>query len=169
MPIYEFYCVDCHTIYKFFSRRINTETKPNCPKCGRSELERRVSLFAISKGRKEGDDGDPLDQMDEHKLEQAMAAMASEMEGIDENDPKQAARMMRKLFGATGLPLGPGMEEAMRRMEAGEDPDQIEAELGDVLEEEDPFSGKIKQPIPNLKSMRRELVPPKHDETLYDL
>ena len=32
-----------------------------------------------------------------------------------------------------------GMEEALSRMEKGEDPEQIEADLGDVHEGEDPF------------------------------
>lgn len=170
MPIYEFYCTDCHTIYNFFSRRINTEKRPNCPTCGRPELERRMSLFAISKGRKESED-EPLGNIDEQKFERAMESMASEMEGMDEDDPKQAARMMRRLFDTAGLPVGSRMEEAMRRMEAGEDPDKIEEEMGDVLEEEDPFSGTgtAKKALPNLKALRRELLPPKHDDTLYDL
>ena len=40
MPIYEFYCPDCNTLFNFFSSRINTEKKPDCPKCGRKELDR---------------------------------------------------------------------------------------------------------------------------------
>ena len=34
MPIYEFYCPDCNTIFNFFCRRIVTDKKPACPKCG---------------------------------------------------------------------------------------------------------------------------------------
>lgn len=34
----------------------------------------------------------------------------------------------------TGMRMGEGMEEAMRRMEAGEDPGKVEEELGDVLD-----------------------------------
>ena len=168
MPIYEFYCVDCHTLFNFFSRRINTEKKPACPKCGRPELARRMSPFAISKGRKESDDG-PLGHIDEQKLEQAMASMASEVEGADEDDPKQAARVMRKLFDAAGVPVSAHMEEAIHRMEAGEDPDKIEEELGDVLEQEDPFAAGGKRAAGNLKALRRELLPPTRDDTLYDL
>lgn len=168
MPIYEFYCFDCHTIFNFFSRRINTEKRPNCPKCGRPDLERRLSLFAISKGRKENDDG-PIGDVDEQKLERMMASMASEIEGADEDDPRQAARLMRRLFDAAGLPMGPHMEEAMHRMEAGEDPDKIEEELGDVLQQEDPFVAGGKRGTSHLKALRRELLPPKQDETLYDL
>jgi len=47
---------------------------------------------------------------------------------------------MRKLTDMTGLNLGDGMEEALSRMERGEDPEAIESEMGDTLEGEDPFS-----------------------------
>lgn len=167
MPIYEFYCADCHTIYSFFSRRINTDKIPDCPKCGRTGLERQVSMFSVSKGRKEEDEGDAMfGDMDESKLEQALGSLASEMEGVDEDDPKQAAQMMRRLFDTTGMKLGAGMEEAIRRMEAGDDPDRIEEEMGDLLEDEDPFAIKPKRALDDL---RRKYLPPKVDETLYDL
>ena len=170
MPFYEFYCPDCHTIYNFYSRRINTDKIPRCPGegCGREGLERQVSLFAISRGRGEDEEGgdDMLGDMDESRLEQAMMSMAGEMENIDENDPRQAARMMRRLFDSTGLKLSGGMEEAISRMEAGEDADQIEADMGDMLEEEEPFSMKPKK---LLSDLRRKYLPPKVDETLYDL
>jgi len=48
MPIYEFYCVDCHTVFNFFSRRIDTEKRPSCPRCGRPGLERRLQQFQQS-------------------------------------------------------------------------------------------------------------------------
>lgn len=167
MPIYEFYCEECHTIYNFFSRRINTSKVPDCPRCGRSGLQRQVSMFSLSKGSKEGDEEDAMfADMDESKLERAIGSLASEMEGVDEDDPKQAARLMRRLFDATGMKLGAGMEEAIRRMEAGDDPDRIEEEMGDLLEEEDPFAVKSKRALDDL---RRKYLPPKVDETLYDL
>ena len=108
-----------------------------------------------------------MPDLDEDKLEQVMAAMAGDMENIDENDPRQVSRMMRKLFDATGMKMGSGMEEALRRMESGEDMEKIEEELGDVLEEEDPFSTSGKKGM--LKGLRRRFLPPKVDETLYDL
>ncbi len=82
---------------------------------------------------------------------------------MDEEDPRQAANLMRKLTDMTGVDLGPGMEEALARMEAGEDPEQIEAEMGDLLEGEDPFSFKGKA----LKGLKKR--PPKVDEELYYL
>ncbi|MGD2029649.1 MAG: zinc ribbon domain-containing protein, partial [Desulfobacterales bacterium] len=41
MPIYEFYCRDCNTIFNFFSKTINTTKKPKCPKCKTKTLTRQ--------------------------------------------------------------------------------------------------------------------------------
>lgn len=162
MPIYEFYCSQCHMIFNFYSRTVNTEKRPPCPKCGREELDRQMSPFSVLRGAKE-DQENGLPDIDESKLEKAMSALASEAQRMNEDDPRQAAQLMRKLTQMTGLELGSGMEEALRRMEAGEDPEQIEAEMGDLLEDEDaPFLQA--QP----KSAHRK-APPRKDETLYEL
>ena len=164
MPIYEFYCEDCNTVFNFFSRTVNTRKIPNCPKCKTKKLSRQASLFAVTGKAKEDGDLDDL-PIDESKMEKAMNLLAREAEGINEDDPKQAANLMRKLSDMTGLKLGPGMDEALQRMEKGEDPEQVEAEMGDILENEDPFiiSGK-KGAEP--KAGRRK---PLKDDTLYDL
>jgi putative FmdB family regulatory protein len=163
MPIYEFYCRKCNTLYSFFSRTVNTEKVPLCPRCGRVRLKRRMSLFAkVSRGKEE-EAGD-MPPMDEAKMEKAMAMLAGEAEHLNEDDPRQAAQLMRKLSDATGLNLGPGMEEALSRMERGEDPERIEEEMGDVLEGEDPFTFAAPK---GKKGGRRQK--PMVDETLYDL
>jgi putative FmdB family regulatory protein len=171
MPIYEFYCADCHTVFNFLSRSPNTRKRPACPKCDRPKLERRVSAFAISKGRDEPvGEADLPEGFDEARMEQVMSRMAQEIDGVDENDARQVAGMMRKLFDGTGLKLGPGMEEAIRRMEAGEDPDQIEEELGDALEgEEEAMFGPGGGGGGGLKVLRRRLSPPAVDQTLYEM
>jgi putative FmdB family regulatory protein len=162
MPIYEFYCPNCHVIFNFFSKSINTEKKPSCPKCGKLKLERRMSVFA-SPRHQEGEDEAPMPDIDEGKMEKAMSLLAREAENLDEDNPKQAANLMRKLSDLTGVNLGSGMEEALRRMEAGEDPEAIEAEMGDLLEGEEPFAFEKK----SIAGAR--FRPPRVDETLYDL
>ncbi len=163
MPIYEFYCDHCNTIFNFFSKTINTRKRPQCPQCKTRKLDRRMSTFAVT-GRA-SEDGDPDDlPFDESKMEQAMQMIAGEAENLDEDDPKQAANLMRKLTRMTGLELGEGMEEALARMESGEDPEQVEAEMGDLLENEDPFRLGAKT---GGRTGRRPA--PKKDETLYDL
>ena len=162
MPIYEFYCKNCHMIFNFFSGTVNVEKRPNCPKCKRIKLERQMSTFSTLRNRGEDDDM-PVPDIDKSNMEQAMNILAKEAEHLDENNPRQAADLMRKLTDMTGLNLGPGMEEALARMEAGEDPEQIEQEMGDLLEDEDPFSFKEK----SFKLMKQR--PPKVDDKLYYL
>ena len=164
MPIYEFYCEDCHTIYNFFSKSVNTTKKPKCPSCKTKTLSRQMSAFAFTGKAKEDSDMDDL-PFDEGKMEKAMNMLAGEAENMNEEDPRQAANLMRKLTDMTGMELGPGMQEALKRMEAGEDPDAIEAEMGDLLEDEEPFMMPEKKG--RAKGARR--AAPRRDETLYDL
>lgn len=162
MPIYEFFCTPCNTVFSFFSRGVNTKKIPACPVCGRA-LKRQLSLFARGSGKKGESEGDGTPPIDEAKMERAMAMLASEAEKLDEEDPRQAAKLMRKLSDATGLSLGSGMEEALSRLEKGEDPDRIEEEMGAMLDGEEPFTGPAKE----RKGAGRPK--PRVDETLYDL
>lgn len=164
MPIYEFYCKDCHTIYNFLSKTINTQKTPNCPKCNTSNMTRQTSIFAVT-GRATEEDNDADLPFDESKMEKAMAMLEKEAGSMNEDDPKQAADLMRKLTDMTGMELGPGMAEALKRMENGEDPDQIEAEMGALLEEEDPFI----MPEAKAKGAKNKRAEPKKDDTLYEM
>jgi putative FmdB family regulatory protein len=164
MPIYEFYCENCNTIFNFYSKTINTTKKPKCPKCKTKILSRQMSAFAFTGKAKEDSDTDDL-PFDEGKMEKAMQLLAGDADKINEDDPRQAANLMRKLSDMTGLQLGPGMNEALKRMEAGEDPDAIEAEMGDLLEEEDPFLLSEKKG----KTRAEKRPAPIRDAKLYDL
>jgi putative FmdB family regulatory protein len=164
MPIYEFYCRACNRIFSFFSKRIDTDSRPACPACGKKKLSREVSAFA-SVGRHKGEDsaaGDGDFAMDEPRVEKAMETLAQEAAGLDESNPRQAANLMRKFSDATGLKMGEGMEEAMRRLEAGEDPEAVEAEMGDRLEKEDPLTKG------GARSPGRKKAPSR-DKTLYEM
>ena len=171
MPIYEFYCRDCHTIYSFFARRVDTQTIPACPKKSKHKLQRQMSRFAISSGRSEeaATAGEPEMNLDDPKLEQAMMQMAGEMENVNEDDPRAMARMMRKLMETTGMNMGEGMEEAIRRMEAGEDPDKVEEDLGDVLDADDALTGGVTGNEKQLGKLRRFIEAPNVDPEIYDM
>jgi putative FmdB family regulatory protein len=166
MPIYEFYCEDCHTIYNFWSTRVNTEKVPSCPKCDREELERMVSRASIISGGG-SEEEDPLGDLpiDETKLESAMASLASEAEGMDEDDPRAMAQFMRKFSDQVGLKYNDKMEEALSRLESGEDPDSLEDEMGDMFDDDEmPFDFKTIK-----AGLERRVQPVQRDETLYDL
>ena len=160
MPIYEFYCPACNRIFSFRSAAVNTTARPMCPRCKRKKLQRRISSFAVTGKASEAGDGDEL-PIDESKMGQAMEAMAGEVEQMNEDDPRQAANLMRKLSRMTGFEYGENMEEALSRMEAGEDPEAIEQEMGELLDDDEPFLAGGKK--------RSRRAPPAVDEDLYDL
>jgi len=108
----------------------------------------------------EGGGGGP----DEARLEKMMERLAGEAEKIGEDNPREAARLLRRMSAEAGLPLGAGMEEALSRLAAGEDPDQVEAELGDALESEP--AGAETGAAESSRPARRKL--PFRDPTLYD-
>jgi hypothetical protein len=55
---------------------------------------------------------------------------------MDENnpDPRMLGRMMRKMTDATGQAMPAEMEQMIRRLESGEDPEKLEEEFGDAFE-----------------------------------
>ncbi len=163
MPIYEFFCDDCNTVFNFFSSRPNTEKRPNCPKCGKADLQKLISAFATIGKAKESDGEDPLAGLDEAKMEQAMAGLMREAEHLNQDDPRQMANLMRKFATTTGMSLGGQMEEAIARMEAGDDPEQIEQDMGDMMESDAPFG--LEAIRKKAQSTRRPL----RDERLYEL
>lgn len=162
MPIYEFYCTKCNTIFSFLSRKVNTKDIPDCPKCKGQKLQKEISPFAMTGKAKEGGGMDEL-PIDETKMEKAMESLASETQGIDENDPRQAAQLMRKFSKMTGLEFSGGMEEAMKRLESGENPEAIEADMEKMMSgDENPFV------IPGQKGKKIRL-PPKRDSKMYEM
>lgn len=162
MPIYEFYCDSCNVIFNFLSSRIDTTTSPDCPKCGEKNMQRQISRFAtIRSGRNENEDA--MAGLDEAAMERAFESLMKDAERVNEDDPRQMASLMRKFTDKAGLNLGDAMEEAISRMEAGEDPDQVEQEMGDLLDQDDLSLSAITRKV---KSMRAE---PIRDEKLYKL
>ena len=165
MPIYEFYCSKCNTVYNFWSQKVDTEKVPSCPKCDNPKLKRKMSTYAIiSKSDQDQEEGLEDLPIDESKMEDAVMSLASEAENINEDDPRSMARLMRKFSDKAGIKYNDKMEEALGRLESGEDPDKIENEMGDIFDEDEmPFdlkSGKI---------VRENLENPSEDDTLYDL
>jgi putative FmdB family regulatory protein len=141
MPIYEFACPKCRRIYSFLSKRMKPDRLPVCPKCGNKKLKKEVSCFATTRGLKEtpaagpgAEGGPPMPDMDDPRMERAMMEMERDMAHLDENNPKHMAHMMRKMKDL--MPPGAMPKEldvAIKRLEAGEDPEKIEADMGDIL------------------------------------
>jgi putative FmdB family regulatory protein len=166
MPIYEYYCPECHAVYNFFARSAGTSASPSCPDCGRKALERQISSFSFTGQYKQTGEDTEL-PIDDSRMMAAMESLAQEAGGLDEQDPKKAADLIRKFTKMTGLELNGTMDEALSRLESGETPESIESELGSQLDAEDPFLSKSRSG--SLSAALRKHLPPRRDETLYDL
>lgn len=140
MPIFEYLCRPCNRIYSFLSLRLNPERQPTCPRCGGVDLERVPSAFAVTGTRKttaEADRGGTGEApAGGAGLEERAMRMAGDLSEADAEDPRAMARMMRRLAEESGERITPALDEMFRRMEAGEDPEALEDELGPRLEEE---------------------------------
>lgn len=141
MPIYEFACPKCRVVFSFLSKRLKPNRLPTCPKCGNPKMEKQVSRFAAIKGAKEaptepaGGAGAAPD-LDDPRVTRAMAELERDMEHLDENNPKHMAQVMKKMKEV--MPPGSVPKEldvAIKRLEAGEDPEKIEQDMGDVFGE----------------------------------
>lgn len=112
MPIYEYQCSACRRSFSFLVRNVASHSVPECPRCGTRTLGRSLSRFAsLAPGRSGG--------------ERAPAQGSDEAE-----DPRTLGRMMRDMAGQTGEPVEPEMDEVIRRLESGEDPESIEKQMG---------------------------------------
>ncbi len=165
MPIYEFLCRDCNTLFNFFSAKIDTEAKAACPRCSRP-LERRPASFATLKHRG-AEEPDPFAGLDDSALDSAMDSMAEEFEAVGDNeDPRLMAQLLRKFGEASGMEMGPRMEEILARLESGADPDALEEELGDELDSEEALQDLFRARQALAGEIRRH---PRVDKELYFL
>jgi putative FmdB family regulatory protein len=116
MPIYEYRCGDCkRRVSVFFRSFSDTGAAPQCPNCGGTNLMRLVSRVASVKS-------------EEARLESL--SDPSSFGDVDEKDPKSMARFMRKMGDQMGgEDLGPEFGEMVDRLEAGENPEDIEKSM----------------------------------------
>lgn len=181
MPIYEYYCPDNHTIYQFYAKTLaQGQTVPKCPDNPKFRMQKLMSSFAVTRGGKKEDGPttpapDPGDSAEDARMEAAMSAMESEFSNVDENDPRAMARMMRRMSEITGEKIDGEMEEVVRKLEEGADPDSLEEQLGGVEDStgEDPYGepgpgeppADPKEPKHRFKARR---AAPRRDPKLYD-
>lgn len=102
MPIYEFACAQCGRKFRKLVGVVANERPLQCPRCQSTEANRLISRFARVRGEDESFD-----------------AMADEMEGLDENDPKAMRRLMREMGKEMGEDMEADFEQMMEEDEAG--------------------------------------------------
>jgi len=176
MPIYEYYCPETHKIYSFYARSLKqAETPPKCPDNPNFTMKKAVSQFAVMKGLSEPIAGKEIEEEDDPRMEAAMQEMERMMAGMDEDnpDPKMMGQMMRRLSEISGEPMDPAMQEMMGRLEKGEDPEKLEEQFGDLLDEGadpeglDAPAEKENATASRWRRLKRQL-PPAKDPVLYE-
>jgi hypothetical protein len=179
MPIYEYYCPDNHTIYQFYAKTTaQGQTLPACPANPKYRMKKLVSAFAITSGggSDEATEQKAAAEGEDPRMEAAMNSMEKEFAGVDENDPKAMARMMRKMADLTGEKMDTQMEEVVRKLEEGADPESLEDQLGgsDDFEGdgggtgEDASEFEKKDPKEPRHRFRVRRAAPRRDPQLYD-
>ncbi|MBN1247961.1 MAG: zinc ribbon domain-containing protein [Anaerolineae bacterium] len=126
MPIYEYRCQECGRRFSVFWRSFGDvhEDRVVCKRCGSKDVQRLVSRVRMVRS-----EDSHLDDL----------ADPSAWGDFDENDPKSMGRFMRKMMSEIGDEagdLGPEFEEVVDRLEAGQDPEEIEKDMPDLLGEE---------------------------------
>ena len=118
MPIYEYLCPACNTIFQFLIRSSSgmDDPPPSCPSCKGNQMKRVMSSFSVT-GTGPSAAGTADDGM---------------LAGLDSEDPRAMARAIRHLADDMGEELEPEVMQALGRLEAGEDPESIERELEDA-------------------------------------
>jgi len=145
MPIYEFFSPETRKIYSFFARSIAYANEiPLCPDGSKFKMEKMFSAFSITGPGKEIDSEevssgeseaeDPFAGMSQDKANLVMQELENAMGGMDEDnpDPRQMGSLMRKMSELTGESMDEPMEEVVRKLEEGMNPDELEERMGDL-------------------------------------
>jgi putative FmdB family regulatory protein len=122
MPIYEYNCLDCRRRVSVFFRTFSeaAEQAARCPRCNGTNLHRLVSKVAVLRSSPGTEGG--LDGMADESL----------LSGLESEDPRALAGMMRRMSDEMGEPLDPEMHEVVQRLERGESPEVIEQSMPDL-------------------------------------
>ncbi len=111
MPIYEYRCQDCGRKLSVFWRSRADVKPPTCRRCNSDNMTRLISRVRVLRSE-----------------ESRMDALSDEsmLADLDENDPRSLGRWMRNMSQEMGEDLDPEMEDVISRLEAGQDPEEIE-------------------------------------------
>lgn len=164
MPFYEFYCEDCHRIFNFFSKQINTDKSPDCPKCAKPSIQRLISNFSALKDMNPlKDKGGFLTKNDPESV-QAQLFLNNELKKINTQDPRQMASVLRKLGDVTGNHLGPNLQKVLSQMEQGGNVEELQLELESILTK---YAENTESEFGTHQA--KASLPPTIDEEVYDL
>jgi putative FmdB family regulatory protein len=118
MPTYDFTCLDCNQRFDVFLTYSEYGVRPvACSHCGSENVRRSMTRVRIAKS-------------EENRLD-SLEGDFGNMEGLEEN-PQALGHMMRKMGKEMGEDLPPEFDDVVARLEAGQNPEEIESALPDL-------------------------------------
>lgn len=126
MPAYQYRCLNCKRRFEIYMTYSEYGQKHiTCPHCTSDQVQRRIGRIRFARS-------------EESRLENL--ADPSSLEGL-EDDPRAMGRMMRKMGNEMGEDLGPEFNEVIDRLEAGQNPEDIEKAIPDMGKETGDLGG----------------------------
>jgi len=178
MPIYEFFCPSKGKIYSFFARSLSFADKiPLCPDGKHLKMVKMFSGFSISGNNREepidengsGKDDNPFSSLDDSQAQRVVRELEGAVSTMDDEnpDPKQMGALMRRMCDLTGEKMDENMEEVVRKLEEGTDPQELEERMGDFDGQEG--EGLDAENTDPVAAVRRKLgKKPVRDPVLYE-
>lgn len=115
MPAYDFRCLDCqHRMVLTFSYAEYATAEKRCTRCGSLNVRRVMTKVAVARSE---------------STRFADLEDDSALDDLAEADPATLGRFMRRMADETGEDLGEEFNTIVERLERGEDPESIEADL----------------------------------------
>ena len=117
MPIYPYRCLNCRKRFEVVMSYGEYGTIPVvCTSCGSQNVQRRISRIRIAKS-------------EDSRLESL--SDLDNFDGLDD-DPRALGQVMRKMSREMGEDVGPEFNEVIDRLEAGQNPEDIEATMPEL-------------------------------------
>jgi putative FmdB family regulatory protein len=118
MPTYEYRCQACgKRVSLFLTYEDYDKAEVQCSHCGSLELKRLITRVRYVRSEESR-----LDSLSD----------PSKWDGFDEEDPRAMAKMMKQMGQEMGEELPPEFDEVVDRLEAGENPEDIEQSMPDL-------------------------------------
>ena len=118
------------------------------------------------------DTDDPFAGMDPDQAEGVMKELEGAMSGMDDDnpDPRQMGQLMRKMCEMTGEQMDEPMEEVVRKLEEGMDPDALEERMGDFIGDDEGGIGEAEGPQDKAKAQLNNMMKKRlsRDPVLYE-
>lgn len=117
MPVYPYRCLACKRRFEIFLTYAEYSQKTvHCPHCASDQVQRRITRVRVARS-------------EDSRLDEFSGL--AEMEGL-EDDPRALGKVMRKMSREMGEDLGPEFNEVIGRLEAGQNPEDIEKSMPDL-------------------------------------